>query len=99
MFSIEIEDQSGSDQSYVPNTAVLKTTLHGDTGTVEITDFCPRFYHRDRTFRPQMLVRQIVPVERQPADQDPAAAALRLRRARRRPSPTAPTTSAMSATT
>ena len=66
IFSIEIENQSGSVQSYVPNTAVLKTTLRGDTGSVEITDFCPRFYHRHRTFRPQMLIRQIVPIEGNP---------------------------------
>ena len=43
VFSIEIENHTGSVQSYVDNTAVLKTTLRGDTGAVEITDFCPRF--------------------------------------------------------
>ena len=66
IFSIEIENQSGSVQSYVPNTGVLKTTLRGNTGAVEITDFCPRFYTRNRAFRPQMLIRQIVPVEGNP---------------------------------
>ncbi len=66
VFSIEIENQSGTTQSYIPNTAILKTTLHGDTGTVEVIDFCPRFYSRNRAFRPQMLIRRIVPVEGNP---------------------------------
>jgi GH15 family glucan-1,4-alpha-glucosidase len=65
-FSIEIENQSDTVQSYLPNTAVLKTTLRGETGAVEVTDFCPRFYTRNRAFRPQMLIRRIVPVEGQP---------------------------------
>jgi GH15 family glucan-1,4-alpha-glucosidase len=66
VFSIEIENQSGTIQSYLPNTAVLTTTLRGETGAVEVTDFCPRFYTRNRAFRPQMLIRRIVPVEGQP---------------------------------
>ena len=66
MFSIEIENQSGSVQSYIPNTAILKTTLRGETGGVEITDFCPRFESRHRAFRPQMLIRRIVPIEGNP---------------------------------
>jgi GH15 family glucan-1,4-alpha-glucosidase len=66
IFSVEIENQSGTVQSYIPNTAVLKTTLRGETGSVEITDFCPRFYTRHRAFRPQMLIRQIVPIEGNP---------------------------------
>jgi len=66
VFSIEIENQAGTTQRYVENTAVLKTTLQGETGTVEITDFCPRFYTRNRAFRPQMLVRRIVPIDGNP---------------------------------
>ena len=67
IFSIEIENQSGTrSESTFHNTAVLKTTLRGETGSVEITDFCPRFYTRDRAFRPQMLIRQIVPIEGNP---------------------------------
>jgi GH15 family glucan-1,4-alpha-glucosidase len=66
VFSIEIESQTGASQAYIENTAILKTTLRGETGAVEITDFCPRFYRRDRAFRPQMLVRRIVPIEGNP---------------------------------
>jgi GH15 family glucan-1,4-alpha-glucosidase len=65
-FCIEVENQSGTVQSYIPNTAVLRTTLRGETGSVEVTDFCPRFYTRDRVFRPQMLIRRIVPIEGNP---------------------------------
>ncbi len=66
IFSIEIENQTDTSQVYVANTAVLKTTLRGKTGSVEIYDFCPRFYSRDRAFRPQMLMRRIVPIEGNP---------------------------------
>jgi GH15 family glucan-1,4-alpha-glucosidase len=66
VFSIEIENQSETAQAYVENTAILKTTLRSEGGAVEITDFCPRFYSRDRAFRPQMLVRRIVPISGNP---------------------------------
>jgi GH15 family glucan-1,4-alpha-glucosidase len=66
VFSVEVENLSGSHQAYLDNTAVLKTTLRADTGAVEIFDFCPRFYSRDRAFRPQMLIRRIVPIEGNP---------------------------------
>ena len=61
-FSIEIEDFVSSEQFYLPNTALLKTTLHGRSGSVQVIDFVPRFYWRDRAFRPQMLIRRIMPV-------------------------------------
>ena len=66
IFSIELDDQRTSHQSYVENTAILKTVLEGASGAVEITDFCPRFYSRGRAFRPQMLVRKIVPLSGNP---------------------------------
>lgn len=66
VFSIEIENPCGSTQTYLPNTAVLRTILQGETGSIEITDFCPRFYNHNRTFRPQMLIRRIVPIEGNP---------------------------------
>jgi len=65
-FSIEIENQTDASQVYVENTAILKTTLRAAGGAVEVTDFCPRFYIRDRIFRPQMLVRRIVPIDGNP---------------------------------
>src|SRR5208282_698415 len=58
-FSIELEDFRASEQTYVQNTAILKTILHGESGSVEVTDFIPRFHTRNRPFRPQTLIRRI----------------------------------------
>ena len=66
VFSIEMEDFVSSEQVYLPNTALLKTTLHGGSGSVQVIDFIPRFYWRDRAFRPQMLIRRIMPVSGSP---------------------------------
>lgn len=65
-FSIVLADMQSCEQIYIPNTAVLKTTLHGPSGSVEITDFTPRFNSRGRMFRPQTLVRKIRPVSGRP---------------------------------
>lgn len=62
-FSIELDGFATSEQTYEPNTAVLKTVLRGASGAVEITDFCPRFEARGRSFRPQMIIRRIEPLE------------------------------------
>jgi len=59
IFAIDVEGLSHSEQSYETNTAVLRTVLHSSEGTVEVIDFAPRFYWRDRIFRPQSLVRRI----------------------------------------
>ncbi len=66
MFSIEMDDFVSSEQVYLPNTALLKTTLHGRSGSVQVIDFIPRFYWRDRAFRPQMLIRRIMPLSGSP---------------------------------
>ncbi len=65
-FSIELEDFKSAQQFYVPNTAVLKTVLHGEAGSIEITDFIPRFYTRNRPFRPQTVIRRIAIKEGNP---------------------------------
>ncbi|MBL8384139.1 MAG: glycoside hydrolase family 15 protein [Burkholderiales bacterium] len=59
-FAIELADCARSEQHYLPNTAVLVTTL-GDSrgGVVEITDFAPRFRQFGRMFCPVMLVRRL----------------------------------------
>ena len=66
VFAIELEGQQTGSQAYVENTAILKTVLTSPSGTIEITDFCPRFYSRNRAFRPQMLIRKIVDVSGSP---------------------------------
>jgi GH15 family glucan-1,4-alpha-glucosidase len=58
--AIELVDQIKSEQSYLPNSAVLVTRITDARGSVvEITDFAPRFRQHGRIFTPMMLVRQI----------------------------------------
>jgi GH15 family glucan-1,4-alpha-glucosidase len=59
LFQIELVGLTGTEQEYVQNTAVLRTVLHSDQGSIEIVDFAPRFYWRDRIFRPQTLIRRV----------------------------------------
>lgn len=66
VFALDIEGFTESEQAYVPNTAILKTVLHSAHGSVEITDFAPRFQSRGRSFRPQFLVRRVRPVSGAP---------------------------------
>ncbi|OIR19513.1 trehalase [mine drainage metagenome] len=59
-FAIELADHERTEQHYLENTAILVTRLHDrHGGTIEITDFAPRFGQYGRTFRPMMLVRRI----------------------------------------
>ncbi len=59
-FAIELQGQVRAEQRYVPNTAVLRTTLADAQGNVlEITDFAPRFMSRGRMFHPLQLVRRL----------------------------------------
>lgn len=63
-FAVELVGHVRSEQRYLRNTAVLKTTLIADSGCeVDIYDFCPRFSAKGRTFRPASFVRRIVPRE------------------------------------
>ncbi|MEO1544775.1 MAG: glycoside hydrolase family 15 protein, partial [Pseudomonadota bacterium] len=66
VFAIELEDLVTSSQEYLPNTAVLRTVLKGASGEIEIIDFIPRFKWRNRSFRPQMLVRRVRPLSGSP---------------------------------
>lgn len=66
IFAIELTDFVSSEQSYLPNTAILRTVLNGASGSIEILDFAPRFKWRDRAFRPQMLVRRLRPLSGTP---------------------------------
>ncbi|MFT4191011.1 MAG: glycoside hydrolase family 15 protein [Comamonas sp.] len=62
-FAIELESFSHAEQSYVPNTAVLRTRLYDTHGqAIEIIDFAPRFGSRERDFRPTMIVRRVRPL-------------------------------------
>jgi GH15 family glucan-1,4-alpha-glucosidase len=57
---VALVEQTGAEQFYLPNTAVLVTRLMDAHGAVvEVTDFAPRFRQFGRMFTPVMLVRQL----------------------------------------
>jgi GH15 family glucan-1,4-alpha-glucosidase len=63
ILSVELEGFARSEQCYDPGTAILRTRLYDHAGEgVEIVDFCPRFFNRDRPFRPAQLVRRVRPL-------------------------------------
>ena len=65
--AIELDGLSRSEQSYDAGTAVLRTRLFDAQGQgVEIVDFAPRFFQRERTFRPAQLVRRVRPLNGHP---------------------------------
>jgi GH15 family glucan-1,4-alpha-glucosidase len=62
-FSVAVDNQVGSSQRYLPNTAIVETILQDKTGpAVRVIDFCPRFRLYGRIFRPPMLVRRLEPL-------------------------------------
>ncbi|HVQ17919.1 MAG TPA: glycoside hydrolase family 15 protein [Actinomycetes bacterium] len=64
---VELEGLVRSRQRYLPNTAVLVTTLESEDGSsVEVTDFSPRFHRWDRLYHPVMFIRRIRPVSGAP---------------------------------
>jgi GH15 family glucan-1,4-alpha-glucosidase len=63
ILSVELEGFARSEQAYEPGTAILRTRLFDHAGEgIEIVDFCPRFFHHDRPFRPAQLVRRVRPL-------------------------------------
>ncbi len=66
-YAIELEGMVSSEQSYLPNTAVLRTVLRdGNGGAVEITDCAPRWHQHERFYRPLMLLRRVRPLQGMP---------------------------------
>jgi GH15 family glucan-1,4-alpha-glucosidase len=64
---IEIEDFERSEQDYDEGTAILRTRLFSRNGdAIEVVDFAPRYFTRDRPFRPAMLVRRVRPLHGHP---------------------------------
>ncbi|MFQ5618510.1 MAG: glycoside hydrolase family 15 protein [Rhodospirillales bacterium] len=62
-FDIQVENFARSEQRYLHNTAILRTTLYDAEGAaVQVTDFAPRFKHVERMFRPMMMVRHVAPI-------------------------------------
>jgi GH15 family glucan-1,4-alpha-glucosidase len=63
LFAVDVVDAAASSQSYLRNTAVIRTLIRDSAGhEIAITDFCPRFRRRGRTFHPVMFVRIVEPV-------------------------------------
>jgi GH15 family glucan-1,4-alpha-glucosidase len=63
LWDVEVEDAVRTEQAYDRNTPVLRTTITTSSGaSVEITDFCPRYRHQGRTYRPLSFIRLIRPV-------------------------------------
>ncbi len=59
-FTPEMADFSHAEQHYLENTAILVTLLFDrQGGSIEVTDFAPRFGQYGRMFRPMMLARRI----------------------------------------
>jgi len=48
-----------SEQVYVPNTNIVRTTFHQERGSFDVTDFAPRFRQYERYYKPTMLVRKV----------------------------------------
>ena len=66
-WAIELEDLAGSEQSYLHNTAVLRTVLRDARGgAVEVLDFAPRWRDHGRFYRPIGLVRRVRPLSGAP---------------------------------
>ena len=57
---VDLENCERIEQHYLENTAIVITCLHDEFGgSIEVTDFAPRFNLFGRMFRPMMLVRKI----------------------------------------
>jgi len=66
-WTIELENFVSAEQSYISNTAMLRTVLRdANGGAVEIVDFAPRWHQNDRFYRPVMLVRRLRPLSGTP---------------------------------
>ncbi|MEM6726567.1 MAG: glycoside hydrolase family 15 protein [Bacteroidota bacterium] len=66
-FSIRPEsDQYTSYQAYQENTNILETTFETESGSFKVVDFAPRFLNYERSYKPLMLMRKIVPIEGRP---------------------------------
>ncbi|MEO1437172.1 MAG: glycoside hydrolase family 15 protein, partial [Bacteroidota bacterium] len=66
-FSIRPESETyTSAQKYQENTNILETTFQAETGRFKVVDFAPRFLNYERSYKPLMLMRKIVPIEGRP---------------------------------
>jgi hypothetical protein len=66
-WSIELEDGTSVEQSYLRNTPIL-VSRHSDTlgNAIEVIDFCPYFSREGRRYRPVSFARVVRPVAGSP---------------------------------
>jgi GH15 family glucan-1,4-alpha-glucosidase len=62
-WSVEVENTASIRQSYLRNTPILSTEITDANGAVlQILDFCPRYKHQGRTYRPLAFIRIVRPL-------------------------------------
>ncbi|WP_293676933.1 glycoside hydrolase family 15 protein [uncultured Phenylobacterium sp.] len=67
LWAIDVEGATDVTQAYLRNTAVLRTEIRTANGAaVEILDFCPRYRHLGRQYRPMAFVRLVRPLSGAP---------------------------------
>jgi GH15 family glucan-1,4-alpha-glucosidase len=67
VWRFELEGQTHATQSYIRNTPILVTRLEAADGSaVEVLDFCPRYEHTGRMYRPVAFTRIVRPVAGHP---------------------------------
>ena len=67
LWAIDLVDFAEAKQAYVRNTAILRTELIDKNGaSLEILDFCPRYRHFGRMYRPTAFVRLVRPLKGAP---------------------------------
>ncbi len=60
VFAVDVLNLARTEQRYLRNTAILVTELHDvNGGSVEITDFAPRFRQHGRMFYPATFIRRV----------------------------------------
>jgi GH15 family glucan-1,4-alpha-glucosidase len=65
--TVELEGSCRTEQTYDPGTAIVRTRLYDAQGQgIEVVDFAPRFFQRDRFFRPAQLIRRVRPLSGHP---------------------------------
>lgn len=63
VWAIDLIGFARAEQAYERNSAVLRTVLTDEKGAqLEILDFCPRFRHHERQYRPVAFCRMIRPL-------------------------------------
>lgn len=67
LWAIDVEGAVETKQAYLRNTPILRTEIrNADGAAVEIIDFCPRYRHFGRQYRPLAFVRLVRPISGAP---------------------------------